>query len=276
MRANCVKTDRMHSLPAQVAEIWRLRALLLMMTSREVLARVKGTALGLIWLYAQPLLMVAAYYLVFAVVFKARLGDDAPTHSLGVYLVVGMVPWIAFSDAVSRAMASLVEAGNLLQKNALAPALFPARMVAASAVTYLPLIAGLALIAAAVNGFSLVLLWLPLLFAVQLLLAFLLGYALAILAAAMRDMLQLAVFLLSLGVFASPILFTVSMIPGEFRWLIWLNPMSPAILAYQTVLLTGQMPALETWAALGAWLAGLALFLNRLIGRSGEHLVDWL
>jgi lipopolysaccharide transport system permease protein len=266
----------MYSLPAQLTEVLRLRALLLMMTSREILARVKGTALGVVWLYAQPLMTVAAYYLVFDVVFKARLGEGAPTHSLGGYLVVGMVPWMAFADSVSRAMASLVEAGSLLQKNALTPVLFPARMVAASASTYLPLIVLLALIAAAVNGFSAALLCLPLLFGAQLLLAFLLGYALAILAAAMRDVLQLASFLLSLGVFASPVLFTVSMIPEELRWLIWLNPMSPAILAYQTVLLTGQVPALEIWLALAAWLAALALFLNRLIGRSGEHLVDWL
>jgi len=266
----------MHSLPGQLAEIWRLRPLLMMMTVREILARVKGTTLGLIWLYAQPLLTVAAYYLVFEIVFKARLGEGAPTHSLGAYLVVGMVPWIAFSDAVSRAMASLVEAGNLLQKNALAPALFPARVVAASAVTYLPLVVVLAAIAMKVNGFSPALFFVPLLFVLQLLLAFLLGYVLAILAAAMRDVLQLAGFLLSLGVFASPVLFTVSMIPGEVRWLVWLNPMSPAILGYQAILLMNQVPSADTWAALAAWLTGLALLLNRLINRSGEHLVDWL
>lgn len=266
----------MYSLPAQLAEIWRLRALLRMMTAREILARFKGTTLGLVWLYVQPLLTVVTYYLVFDIVFKARLGEGAPTSALGVYLVVGMVPWMAFADAVSRAMASLVEAGNLLQKNALAPVLFPARAVAASAVTYLPLLLALAAIAASVNGLSLPLFCLPVLFALQLLLAFLLGYALAILSAAMRDVLQLAGFLLSLGVFASPVLFTVSMIPAGFGWLVWLNPMSPAILGYQAVMLAGQMPAVETWVALAAWLAGLALLLDRLISRSGEHLVDWL
>lgn len=247
-----------------------------MMTVREILARFKGTALGVVWLYAQPLLTVAAYYLVFEVVFKARLGEGAPTRAFGVYLIVGMVPWMGFADAVSRAMASLVEAGNLLQKNALAPALFPARAIAASAVTYLPLVLVLAVIAVIANGVSPALLALPVLFTLQLLVTFLLGYALAILAAAMRDVLQLAGFLLSLGVFVSPVLFTVNMIPEEVRWLVWLNPMSPAILGYHTILLAGQMPSVEVWAALMAWSAGLALLLNRLINRSGEHLVDWL
>lgn len=266
----------MYSLATQLTEVWRQRALLWMMTTRELLARFKGTALGLIWLYAQPLLTVAAYYLVFDVVFKARLGEGAPTRALGVYLVVGMVPWMAFSDAVSRAMSSLVEAGSLLQKNALAPVLFPARAVATSALTYIPLIVVLAAIAVLAKGMSSAMLALPVLFALQLVLAFLLGYALAILTAAMRDTLQLAGFLLSLGVFASPILFTVSMFPAEFRWVLWLNPMTPAILGYQAIILTGQVPAGEIWGALAAWSAGLALLLNRLISRSGEHLVDWL
>ena len=59
----------MHFLSAQLAEVWRLRSLLRLMTSREILSRFTGTALGVIWLYAQPLLTIVAYYFVFDVVF---------------------------------------------------------------------------------------------------------------------------------------------------------------------------------------------------------------
>jgi lipopolysaccharide transport system permease protein len=266
----------MKPLVDQFAEIWRLRELLRLMTGREIHSRFTGTALGLVWLYAQPLLTVAAYYFVFDVVFKARLGEGAPSRTLGVYLIVGMVPWMAFADAVSRAMTSLVEAGGLLQKNALAPVLFPARAVVASAVTYLPptvLVAGAVAMATTP---SVSLLWLPVLVAAQLAIAFLLGYALAILAAAMRDVLQVVGFVMSLGVFASPVMFTMTMIPEGFRWLLWLNPMTPVILGFQSVVLSGQTPAVDVWAAIVVWIASLALLLNRLIRRSGEHLVDWL
>lgn len=266
----------MRALYSQLTEIWRLRGLLQLMTSREIHSRFTGTALGLIWLYAQPLLTIAAYYFVFAVAFKARLGEGAPTRTLGVYLIVGMVPWMAFADAVSRAMTSLVEAGGLLQKNALAPVLFPARAVVASAVTYLPptvLVAGAVVIA---TGPSVSLLWLPVLVVAQLSITFFLGYALAILAAAMRDVLQVVGFAMSLGVFASPVMFTMTMIPEGLRWLLWLNPMTPVILGFQSIILSGQTPAAEVWLAIFAWIASLALLLNRLIRRSGEHLVDWL
>ncbi|MHC5879470.1 hypothetical protein ACYT69_11145, partial [Streptococcus pyogenes] len=71
------------------------------------------------WVYAQPLLTVAAYYLVFDVVFAMRLGDAAPTKAVGTYLIVGMLPWQAFGEALARGTNSLVESGHLLQKNAL-------------------------------------------------------------------------------------------------------------------------------------------------------------
>jgi lipopolysaccharide transport system permease protein len=99
---------------------------------------------------------------------------------------------------------------------------------------------------------------------------------LAILAAAMRDVLQVVGFAMSLGVFASPVMFTMTMIPEGFRWLLWLNPMTPVILGFQSVVLSGQTPAADVWVAIAVWIASLAMILNRLIHRSGEHLVDWL
>jgi lipopolysaccharide transport system permease protein len=266
----------MHALSLQLAETWRLRALLRQMTLREVQASFRGSVLGVFWIYAQPLLTIAAYYLVFDVILEARLGESAPTRAVGVYLIAGMVPWMAFSDAVSRSMRSLLDASALLQKNALSPVLFPARAVLASALTYLPplMLAGLAI--SAIQGFSLALFWLPVLIAMQYLLAFLCGYALAVLSAAMRDVLQLAGFCLSLGVFASPVLFTIDMVPAGYAWLFWLNPMTPVILGCQSILLLGQVPSASVWLPLVVWLFVMSVLVNRLIVRSQEHLVDWL
>lgn len=266
----------MRSLTLQLSELWRLRALLRQMTIREIQASFYGSALGVVWVYAQPLLTIVVYYLVFDVILKARMDEKAPTRAVGVYLIAGMVPWMAFSDAVSRSMRSLLDASPLLQKNALPPILFPARAVLASALTYLPplLLAGLAV--SAIHGFATALIWFPILIAVQYLLAFLFGYVVAILSAAMRDILQLAGFCLSLGIFASPILFTVDMVPASFAWAFWLNPMTPVILGVQSILLLGQTPPASVWLPLMLWLLILSLLANRLILRSREHLVDWL
>ena len=72
------------------------------MVRREMAARYAGTAAGVLWAYAQPLLTAAAYYLVFDVVFSMRLGEQAPTRAVGTYLIAGMLPWMAFCEALSR------------------------------------------------------------------------------------------------------------------------------------------------------------------------------
>ena len=122
----------------ELRSVWSARALVWVLTRREVAARHAGTAVGVLWPYLQPLLTVAAYYLVFDVVFSMRLGEGAPTHAVGTFLVVGALPWMAFCDAVSRGMNSLIEAGGLLQKNPLPPVLIVVRAVLSSTVTFSP------------------------------------------------------------------------------------------------------------------------------------------
>ena len=266
----------MNVLVSELRSVWSARALVWVLTRREVAARHAGTAVGVLWPYLQPLLTVAAYYLVFDVVFSMRLGEGAPTHAVGTFLVVGALPWMAFCDAVSRGMNSLIEAGGLLQKNALPPVLFTARAVLASSVIYGPLLLLVALAYTPLHLFHLAVLALLPLLMLQLLLCLLLGYLLAILAAALRDTVQLVGFLLSVGIYLSPILFPLSMFPEKWRWVLWLNPMTPWVTAYQNVLLQGTWPLMQDWLLALMWVALGALFLEVLLRRSRDQLVDWL
>lgn len=170
----------------EIRALWRARTLVWVLTGRELAARHTGTAAGVLWPYLQPLLTVAAYYLVFDVVFSMRLGEGAPSHNVGTFLVVGALPWMAFCDAVSRGMNSLIEAGGLLQKNPLPPVLFTTRAVLASALIYGPLLIVVALAYGPLHRFALpMIVGVPLLLLLQLVICILLGYLLAILAAAL-------------------------------------------------------------------------------------------
>lgn len=263
-------------LAQDVGALFRLRRLLAVMTRRELQARFAGSAGGVLWAWMQPALSIAAYFVVFDLVFAMRMGDNAPADRVGTFLVVGMLAWMSFSDAVQRAMASLVEAGALLQKNPLPPALFPARAVLASALVYAPL---QLLLTVAYwpqhQGAPAVLAMLPLVLA-QVLLAWLLGYLLAVLTAALRDVAQLAGFALSVGVFAAPVLFPLTLFPERWRFLLWLNPMTPWVLSYQAVLLQGQWPPAQAVLAMALWLLALALALDLVLRRGRDQLVDWL
>lgn len=254
----------------------RARGLLWIMTRRELASRYAGSAAGVLWAYLQPLLTVAAYFLVFDVVFAMRMGDNAPTSRVGTYLVVGALPWLAFCESLARGASSLVDAGGLLQKNALPPVLFVARSVLAGWVVFVPLMVLLTLGYLPLSGFGWALLAIPLLLLLQGALAFLLAHVLAILAAAVRDTLQLLAFMLSVGIYLSPILFPLSLFPPAWRWVLFANPMTALVLGYQSVLLQGAWPGLTLWAVALGWLLVLALLLNGLIRRSRDQLVDWL
>jgi lipopolysaccharide transport system permease protein len=256
--------------------LWQSRGLLLTMTRRELAGRYVGSAAGVAWAYLQPLLTVAAYVLVFDVVFAMRMGPDAPTARLGTYLVVGAVPWLMFCESLSRGTSSLLEAGNLLQKNALPPVLVVARSVLAGWVVFVPLMLVLTLGYLPVSGVSWAILAIPLLLLLQGLLVFVLAHTLAIVAAAVRDTVQVLGFVLSVGIYLSPILFPLSLFPEEWRWVLFLNPMTALVLGYQSILLQGQWPSLAVWGVTLGWLLAVTLLLNLMVRRSRDELVDWL
>ncbi len=256
--------------------LWRGRALLWTMTKRELASRYAGSVAGVLWAYLQPVLIVATYFLVFDIVFAMRMGDNAPTTRVGTYLVVGALPWLAFCESLSRGASSLVDVGGLLQKNALPPVLFVARSVLAGWVVFVPLMVLLTLGYLPVSGFGSALLAMPLLLALQGVLALLLAHLLAILAAAVRDTLQVLGFALSVGIYLSPILFPLTLFPQAWRWVLFANPMTALVLAYQSVLLRGVWPDGSLWVITLGWLLALTLLLNAVIGRSKDELVDWL
>ena len=266
----------MKSLLSDLTVLWRMRSLLRVLTRRELAARFAGSAGGIVWAWVQPILTIACYFIVFDLVFAMRLGEHAPAERVGTFLIVGMVGWMAFAEMTQRAMHSLVDVGGLLQKNPLPPVLFPTRSVLTSALVYIPLFLLLALAYWPQHHGSSALLALPLLVGLQVLLAWMLGFLLAMLMAALRDVAQIVAFAFSIGVFAAPILFPLTMFPERWRWLLWLNPMTPFVLGYQHILLGGQWPPASIWAAVAAGLLLAAWLLDTVLRRSRDQLVDWL
>ncbi len=256
--------------------LWAAKSLLWVMTRRELASRYAGSAAGVLWAYLQPLLTIAAYWLVFDLVFALRMGSGATAARMGTYLIAGSLPWLAFCDALSKGTSALIDAGSLLQKNALPPVLFVARSVLASWVVFAPLLLLLAFAYIPVSGLHIALLAIPLLVLLQGVLAYLLAHVLAILAAAVRDVVQILGFFLSVGIYLTPVFFPLSLFPPEWRWALFANPMTALVIAYQQVLLRGLWPDANLWAITLGWLLVLGVVLNRLIGRSRDELVDWL
>lgn len=260
----------------QGKEAWAQRSLLRALVQRELSARHTGTVGGLFWVYAQPLLTVAVYYFVFDVVLGMRLGEDAPVKAVGTFLVVGLLPWQAFCESLSRTTICLIEAAHLIQKSSLTPLIVVLRSTVAVAIVYMPLLFVLALLYIPLHGWSIALFVLPILICTQFVLVYLLGHVLAVFAAALRDTVQLVSFMLSIGVFLSPILFPVSQFPSAWRWVLYANPMTAWVQGYQSVLLQGAWPTIESFIAIAVWLMVATIMLRLVDLHSRDQLVDWL
>ncbi|MBI3973773.1 MAG: hypothetical protein HY332_21055, partial [Chloroflexi bacterium] len=102
-------------LPVRLIGVWRHRRLLRRMAERDLRQRYVGSTLGLAWAAVNPLLFVGIYTVIFAVVFGGRLSASAPTTQYALYVVGGLLPWVAFADVAGKATQTMSEHRNLVK-----------------------------------------------------------------------------------------------------------------------------------------------------------------
>lgn len=217
------------------------------MVRRELRQKYKGSALGIVWYVVNPLVLMGAYYLMFGVVFKAAAEPDYP-----LFLLVGLIVWIFFSQAALGASTSLLEQSSLIRKARFPREVIPAAVVSVQTITFLVLLAILTPLTLAVRGtFDVALLVLPLILAC--LFAFVLGFAfaVAVLHAYFRDVAPILAAALLPWFFLSPIFFdpnNITQNKGAVFALEWINPVAPFIVAVRDVLYGGVVPDLNVLA----------------------------
>ncbi|MFA7606872.1 MAG: ABC transporter permease [Rhodocyclaceae bacterium] len=246
----------------------RQRLLLLRLwTLREIRSRYAGSALGLVWAVILPLVTIALYYLVFAVVLSVRIPELSGSSGYFYYLLAGLIPWLTISEGLNRAVGAIAAHEQFLQKVVFPVEILPLSVLLAS---LLPQIVGSVLLFGLL-GWSGHLansaLWLlPIALLAQLVISLGCGLALAALGMNLRDMVQAVPVVLQLLFYASPILYPRSMVPEGFQLLFMLNPFALLAETWQAALLgmplSGQsLIALAVWTMLlGA--GGVLLFMR--------------
>jgi ABC-type polysaccharide/polyol phosphate export permease len=234
------------------------------MVRRELRQKYQGSVLGVAWYVVNPLVLMGAYYFLFGVALRQNAHADYP-----LFLLVGLTVWVFFNQSLLGAAPSLLDQGALVRKARFPRETIPASVVAVQLVTFLAVLALVAVVTVAVRGtLDVALLLLPVVLAA--LVAFVLGLALtvSVLHAYYRDVAPILGAILLPWFFLSPIFFE----PGDVAhraWardlLTWANPMAPFITAVRDVLYAGAAPGLGTLAyVLGAAVVamgcGVALF----------------
>lgn len=227
------------------ALLLQYRDLLWLWTLREVQVRYKQSLLGIAWAVLQPL----ALTIIFTIVFSRLVRVDTGGIPYPIFAYTALVPWTFFATSLSFGIASLVNNMSLVTKIYFPREILPLAAIGAAFVDFLVsavLLAGMMLIYSVQPGW--VILWIPLLLLLQIALTIgvvLLGAALLVF---FRDVRFVVPLLTQVWLYATPIIYPVSLVPEQFRTLYFLNPMAGIIDGYRRVLLTGEAPQMDALA----------------------------
>ena len=245
--------------------IWDYRELLYILIWRDVKVRYKQTVIGAGWAIFQPVMTMAIFTVVFGSFVK--IPSDGLPYSVFAY--TALAPWAYFSQALSRSGTSLVGNANLITKVYFPRLLIPLTSVMAPAVDFLfAFLVLLGLIA----WFGIVPTWgllaLPLFFLLAMITALAIGLWLSPLNARYRDVGHAIPFLIQLWMFASPVVYPVSLVPESWRLLYSLNPMAGVIEGFRWALLGKGSPdftlMLVSAVVVFVLLAGGIVFFKRM------------
>ena len=196
---------------------------------RELRNRYLGSISGGLWALLQPLAQLAIYGFVWAYVFKMRPpGDDASPGAIVPFLALGMWPWNAFAEAVTRSTTVIQDNAGLIGKVAVPRAVLVFSTVAASFLLHSFGFCAI-MVALGLAGMSVHLLMLPvalLAFALLFLLALGFGFLFAAVQVFVRDLSQALAQIMPLWMFASPVLYAREQLPAAYRGWLSFNPFS--------------------------------------------------
>lgn len=213
-----------------VRDLWAYRDLLYFLTWRDVKVRYKQTVLGAAWAIIQPLFTMLIFWLFFGRL--AGMPSEGIPYPL--FALAGLIPWTFFSNAVTSSGNSLVGSANLITK-----VYFPRMIIPVAAVG-----AGLIDLAIAFSLMAVMMVWygvhvtaslllLPLLVLLTATLATGVGMWMSALNVKYRDIRYALPFCIQLWMFASPIIYPVTLVPEKWRWVLQLNPMVGVIDAFR-------------------------------------------
>jgi lipopolysaccharide transport system permease protein len=260
---------------ATLYEFWLYRGVLAAFTVRAVKVRYKQAAVGIGWSVLQPVMAAAIFAVFFGGVTGIALGSENLPYLL--FALAGMVAWTYFSTATLRGSEALIENESMLRRLFFPREILPCSAVLAALVDLVPAIAVLAG-AVLLYGLSPDLTWLAIPVPVVLLVVF--AAALSSMLSAInvyyRDVRHALPFLIQMGLFASPVAYSLATIPEQWRTLYTiLNPVAAAIDTLRRTMLHGEWPDWGPTAGALAWsvvllVVGFAVF-KRLERSFADH-----
>lgn len=243
-----------------IKDLYQYRELLKTNVKKEIRGKYKGSILGILWSFLNPLLMVAVYAIVFPYIMRVQ------TPNYLVFLIIGIIPWNFFTTVMNQGMITIRMNAGIIKKVYFPREILPISVALSGLVNFF--ISSIIIIVFCLFGgvgISIHILLFPIIAICQFF--FTLGLILIFSAVNIyiKDTEYIIQFFINLLFYATPILYTPDLLPGMLQWVIKLNPMAQMVIAYRDAFMYHMLPGVASMVyiigiSIASFIIGLFIF----------------
>ena len=235
-------------------ELYNYREMVYNLVKKDLRGRYKGSVLGFLWTFINPLLQLAVYTMVFSTIMRVNV------DKFYMYLFIALIPWIFFTTSVLSGTISLIQNKDLIKKIYFPRIIIPISTVLA---TFMNMIFSMAVVILALFisgiGISYYVLLLPVIMVLEFFLVLGMVFLFSSLNVFFRDIEYILSIIMMIWFYMTPIVYTVEMIPEKYKTLFYLNPMTNIVIFYRDILFYKRMPSFGFMG--GVFLYSLAMIV---------------
>lgn len=219
------------------SRIYQYKAMIYSFALREIKAQYSQTVLGILWAALRPLMGLLMYTFFFHYLLKVDTGD-LPYH---LFALCGIMPWLYFTYLVGDAGVSVMQSKDLIKKVYFPKLILPISKVLVGLVDFSIVFLVLFLLMLGTGYFpSFKIVFLPFFIALNIATGLSIGIWLSALTIRYRDFHQIIPYLIGFGIFLTPVFFPATLIPEQYHFFIYVNPMAGVIEGFRWCLFEGR------------------------------------
>lgn len=228
-----------------IKELYDYREMLSNLVRKDLKVRYKGSVLGFLWTFLNPLLQLIIYTIVFSTIMRTNI------DKFYIYLFIGLIPWLFFATCIQAGSTSILMNKDLIKKIYFPRIILPISTVNSAFMNmFYSMIVVLLTILVSGIGFSKYILLLPLAMTMQYILVLGMTFIFSALNVYFRDLEYILNIIVMMWFYLTPIVYKIEMIPEKYRLWFYLNPMTGIINFYRNILYYKRMPSFNAFGGI--------------------------
>lgn len=223
-------------------ELYQYRELLKTNVKKDIRGKYKGSFLGVLWSFINPLLMVIVYAIVFPYIMRIK------TDNYLIFLICGVIPWNFFTTIINQGATCINQNGNLIKKVYFPREILPISVVTSGLINFLiSCIIILIFVIFSGLGLSWHLIFLPFIAIIQYIISLAILFLISAINVYIKDIEYIVNFIVNMLFYATPVLYSVEMFANSpIAILFKINPFAHLINAYRDIFYVHQIPSIVT------------------------------